>query len=80
MMINLNKKTVDKYKKDVGITQEYKGPLNLFTWEDELSYLHDVEEDEEDLAEYDYEDVVNSDMEDDEEDIDEDSEVEVEED
>ena len=42
--------------------------------------LADIEEDEEDLAEYDYEDVVNSDMEDDEEDIDEDSEVEVEED
>ena len=42
MMINLNKKTVDKYKKDVGITEEYKGPLNLFTWEDELSYLHDT--------------------------------------
>ena len=78
MMINLNKQIVDKYKKDIGITQEYKGPLNLFTWEDELSYLEDIVEDEieEDLAEYEYEDAVNSDMEDNEEDIEEDSEVE----
>ena len=63
MLINLNKEAIEKYKKNIGITKEYKGDLNLFSWKDELSYLDDVEETEEDLAEYDYEDVVNSDME-----------------
>ena len=65
MMINLNRDAIARYKKDIGISKEYKGDLNLFTWKDELSYLEDVEEDDEDLAEYDYEDEVNSDMEDD---------------
>lgn len=63
MLINLNKEAIEKYKKNIGITKEYKGDLNLFSWKDELSYLDDVEETEEDLAEYDYEEVVNSDME-----------------
>ena len=63
MLINLNKESIEKYKKNIGITKEYKGDLNLFSWKDELSYLDDVEETEEDLAEYDYEEVVNSDME-----------------
>ena len=63
MMINLNKENIEKYKKNVGITTEYNGTLDLFTWKDELSYLGDIEEDEDDLAEYEYEDEVNSDME-----------------
>ena len=64
MLINLNKDSIEKYKKNIGITKEYKGNLNLFTWMDELSYLEDVDESMEDLAEYDYEEEVNSDMED----------------
>ena len=64
MMINLNKENIEKYKKNIGITTEYNGSLDLFTWKDELSYLADIEEDEDDLAEYEYEDEVNSDMED----------------
>ena len=65
MLINLNRDAIAKYKKNVGIKKEYKGDLNLFTWTDELSYLEDVEEDEEDLAEYDYnrEEEVTSDIE-----------------
>lgn len=63
MMINLNKENIEKYKTNVGITTEYNGPLDLFTWKDELGYLGDIEEDEDDLAEYEYEDEVNSDME-----------------
>ena len=65
MMINLNKDAIEKYKKDIGITKEYKGNLNLFNWIDELSYLEDIAEDniEEDLAEYEFEEEVNTDME-----------------
>ena len=71
MLINLNKEAIDKYKKNIGITKEYRGDLNVVSWKDELSYLEDVEEDEADLAEYDYEDAVNSDMEYDSEDSEE---------
>lgn len=63
MLINLNKDAIEKYKKNIGITKQYKGDLNLFTWTDELSYLEDVDESAEDLAEYDYEEEANSDME-----------------
>ena len=64
MLINLNKEAIEKYKKNIGITKQYKGDLDLFKWTDELTYLEDVDEDEEDLAEYDYEDeMINSDME-----------------
>ena len=65
MMINLNKDAIEKYKKDIGITKEQKGNLNLFNWIDELSYLEDIAEDniEEDLAECDFEEEVNTDME-----------------
>ena len=64
MLINLNKEAIEKYKKNIGITKQYNGDLDLFKWTDELSYLEDVEEDEADLAEYDYEeDLINSDME-----------------
>ena len=62
MLINLNRDAVANYKKNVGIKKEYKGDLNLFTWTDELSYLEDVEEDEEDLAEYNVGEEVNSDI------------------
>ena len=63
MLINLNRDAIAKYKKSIGISKQYKGDLNLFSWTNELSYLEDVEETDEDLAEYDYEDEVNSDME-----------------
>ena len=43
MLINLNRKAIANYKKNVGIKEVYKGDLSLFTWTDE--------EDEEDLAE-----------------------------
>ena len=72
MMINLNQANIEKYKSEVGIKNEYKGRLDLFSWKDELSYLEDVEEDMYDLAEYDYEDQVNSDMEEDGDELEED--------
>ena len=63
MLINLNREAIANYKKNVGIKEVYKGDLSLFTWTDKLSYLEDVEEDEEDLAEYDRGEEVNSDIE-----------------
>ena len=55
--MNLNDDAIKQYKKNIGITKEYKGSLNLINWKDELAYLEDVEDESEE------EDNVNSDME-----------------
>ena len=57
MLMNLNDDAIKQYKKNIGITKEYKGSLNLINWKDELAYLEDVEDESEE------EDNVNSDME-----------------
>ena len=57
MLMNLNDDAIKQYKKNIGITKEYKGSLNLINWKDQLAYLEDVEDESEE------EDIVNSDME-----------------
>ena len=59
--MNLNDDAIKQYKKNIGITKEYKGSLNLINWKDELAYLEDVEDESEE------EDNINSDMESEEE-------------
>ena len=44
MLMNLNDDAIKQYKKNIGITKEYKGSLNLINWKDELAYLEDVED------------------------------------
>ena len=61
MLMNLNDDAIKQYKKNIGITKEYKGSLNLIKWKDELTYLEDVEDESEE------EDNINSDMESEEE-------------
>ena len=61
MLMNLNDDAIKQYKKNIGITKEYKGSLNLINWKDELAYLEDVEDESEE------EDNINSDMESEEE-------------
>ena len=64
MLMNLNDDAIKQYKKNIGITKEYKGNLKLIKWKDELAYLENIA-DVEDKSEE--EDVINSDMESEEE-------------
>ena len=64
MLMTLNDDAIKKYKKNIGITKEYKGNLNLINWKDEVSLerIADYEEESEE------EDMINSDMESEQED------------
>lgn len=64
MLMTLNDDAIKQYKKNIGITKEYKGNLNLINWKDEVSLerIADYEEESEE------EDVINSDMESEQED------------
>ena len=67
MLMTLNDDAIKQYKKNIGITKEYKGNLNLINWKDEVSLerIADYEEESEE------EDVINSDMESEQEDLEE---------
>ena len=64
MLMTLNDDAIKQYKKNIGITKEYKGNLNLINWKDEVSLerIADYEEESEE------EDMINSDMESEQED------------
>ena len=75
MLMTLNDDAIKQYKKNIGITKEYKGNLNLIKWKDEVSLESIFDYEDESVVDYEDEsvvdhedesegeDVINSDME-----------------